>query len=513
MFRDQLRNEGTLGLVIAVSILTVLCLLLTCISLYFILSKNRKIIIKKTKREAKKIVIDMIYEAKAESAMLKNAVESEIKIKKQEIDNEIILLEEKRKKYLKDLDDFQFKQEKLYEEKNANTKLKNKLKIDIDLAIEALEKISEMTVEEAKEKLISFVEVAYIEELSVDLKNKEEKLKLKSAQVAEQILINAMEKCNVEIANSWNDTVFKFEDESLKGKIIGKEGKNIKAFQHYGGVDIVVDETPNRVLITSFNPIRRKIAYNALTTLAHSGKLQPLLIEETLIKEQIKIEEKFHQIGVDTLSELEIFDFPEELNKYIGKLYFRHSFGQNILTHSLEVAKLSRSIAEDLNLDGKLALKCGLLHDIGKSIDFETEGSHIKLGASLVKNLQLNPIIINAVESHHGDVEKNSVYAAIVSIADSISATRPGARSQNINDFITRMKEIEDECIKFKGVLNAYALQSGRQIRVIVNPEVISDYEMKKLIFDIKQKIKQINKTPGEIVITLIREKKEYEKI
>gem|GEM_PF-5150798 len=202
MFRDQLRNEGTLGLVIAVSILTVICLLLTCISLYFILSKNRKIIIKKTKKEAKKIVIDMIYEAKAESAMLKNAAESEIKIKKQEIDNEIILLEEKTKKYLKDLDDFQFKQEKLYAEKNANIKLKNKLKIDIDLAIEALEKISEMTVEEAKEKLISFVEVAYIEELSVDLKNKEEKLKLKSAQVAEQILINAMEKCNVEIANS-----------------------------------------------------------------------------------------------------------------------------------------------------------------------------------------------------------------------------------------------------------------------------------------------------------------------
>lgn len=514
MWRQTLDTSTTsTSLSVAVAVLIIICLFLLGASIYLFYSRRRKNILNKAKNEAKRILMQAIADAKSETALIKSSMESEIKLKKQELDTETCALEEKRKKYLQDIEELSIKEEKNLNAKLENNKLKNKLIREVDQAVEVLEKISEMSIDEAKEKLIMFVESTYMDQLSKELKEKEEKIKLKADEIAKQILIDAMERCHVDVANDKNTTIFKFDDDSLKGKIIGREGRNIKAFQQYGGVDIIIDDVPNRALISSFNPIRREIAYNTLNSLLQAGRLQPALIEESLLVEESKMEEKFYQIGANTVSELEIFDFPDDIIKNLGKLQFRHSYGQNVLQHSVEVAKLAKSIAEALNFDKKLAAKCGLLHDIGKALDFENIGSHVTLGKEIAQINHLDPIIVNAIEAHHGDVEKESVYAAIVAISDAISAARTGARNQNSEEFLTRMKEIEEACLGFSGVTQAFALQSGRQIRVILDPDVVEDYEMKKLIFEIKQKIQAINKTPGEIVITLIREKREYERI
>ncbi|QBQ07513.1 ribonuclease Y [Spiroplasma gladiatoris] len=504
-------EDNSWFIVVTILAITIFLLMLYCC--YLLFNRRRNHVIKKAKEEAKKIKMEALASAKIEATILKNTIEEELYSKRLEIDHESAILEQKKVKYFEDLENLNLRESKIVEQQLENNRVKNKLSIDVDNVVEILEKLANMSSEEAKQRLESYVENAYLEDIYKEIKAKEDLLRLNSRETALNILIDAMEKAHVQVSTEKNTTIFKLEDDSLKGKIIGREGRNVKTFQQYGGVDIIIDEVPNRIVISSFNPIRREIAYNTLAELIKIGRLQPAAIEETLLLEEQKIQESFLKTGLEVTKELNIFDFPEEIIINLGKLKHRFSYGQSVLQHSIEVAKIARSIAETLELDTEIALKAGLLHDIGKAIDFEQEGSHVLLGTNLLKTYKMDNIIVNCVESHHGDVEKKSVYAEIISISDTISAARYGARNNGAEEFFERLKEVEEECEKFYGVLRAYVFQSGRQIRVIVNPDLVKDHELMDLTQKIREKIKSINKTPGDIYITLIREKREIIKL
>ncbi|QGS51731.1 Rnase Y domain-containing protein [Spiroplasma tabanidicola] len=498
---------------IVVTALAIAVFLLILLSCYLLFNRRRSHVLKKAKDEAKKIKMEAIAAAKIEATILKNSIEEELFSKRAEIEHESALLEQKKIKYFDDLENLNLRESKIVEQQLENNRVKNKLSVDVDNVVEILEKLADMSSEEAKERLLIYAESTYIEDIYKEIKTKEEFIRKNSREIVLNIIMEAMEKSHVQIATEKNTTIFKLEDDSWKGKIIGREGRNVKTFQQYGGVDIIIDEVPNRIVISSFNPLRREIAYNTLTELIKIGRLQPAAIEETLISEEQKIQETFFKTGNQVTKDLNIFDLDEEIILNLGKLKYRFSYGQSVLQHSIEVAKIAKSLANALELDEQIALKAGLLHDIGKAMDFEQEGSHVELGSNLLKMHKIDNIIVNCVESHHGDVEKKSVYAEIISIADTISAARFGARNNGAEQFFERLKEVETECEKFYGVLKAYVFQSGRQIRVIVNPDIIQDHEMLNLTQQIKEKIKSINKTPGDIYITLIREKRESTKL
>ncbi|AHI52670.1 HDIG domain-containing metalloprotein [Spiroplasma culicicola] len=504
-----MKTIGNEPLLIGLSILAVIVVILSAILLYLLVARHPKYVLKKAKDEAKKIKMQAVAEAKVTSSELKNEMLTEMNIKKQEFEKELEIFAFKRKKFKEDLEILNNKEIKNFELEAKNKRIKDKLSIKMNELLGLLENVSNMSIDQAKEKLIEYSEKTYLDELNKELKQKEEKIKSEAQEVVNQILVNAMEKSHVQITNEKNTSIFIIEDESLKGKIIGREGRNVKAFQQYGGVDIIIDDIPNRILISSFNPIRREIAYNTLKVLLDSGRIQPAAIEETLILEEEKIQETFKRTGLETVKNLDLYDLPDEIVENLGKLKCRYSYGQNVLQHSIEVAKISASIARELNMDEKIALKAGLLHDIGKAMDFEQDGSHIQLGVLLLRKYKIDEIIVNAVEAHHNDVAKKTIYAEIVAIADASSAARPGARNNNSEEFYLRMKEIENDCNAIKGVEKTYVLQSGRNIRVIVNPLEINEYDLKDVLYKIKSTIAEKNCTPGEIKITVIYEKRE----
>ncbi|WP_339021474.1 ribonuclease Y [Spiroplasma endosymbiont of Atherix ibis] len=497
---------------IYIAVLTILILFLSItigFIVYLVKSRRRKYILQKIKGEAKKIKMNIIAEAKAEADFIKLNAENEIKYIQEKILLEENDLKVKQLKIYEELNDLTKKEEFIIEDKiNLNKKIKE-LEIERKKILLLLENISNLTEEEIKNEIFSLIEKKYLSDFSKKIKNYEENLIRNSQMKASKILIEAMQSIHIEITSEKNTTFFELENDSWKGKIIGKEGRNIKTFQSYGGVDIIIDDTPNRITISSFNPIRREIAYLTLQELLKSARIHPATIEEQLILQEEKLEKHCYEIGLNILEDLKIDDFPIEIITMLGKLKFRHSYGQNVLQHSIEVATIAKNIAKQINLDEKIALKSGLLHDIGKAVDFEKEGSHVTLGVNILKKYNMDNIIINVVESHHNDVEKNTYYAEIIAIADAISAARPGARNNDSEDYFIRMKNLEDICLKQNGVLKAYVLKSGREIRVMVNPNIIDDYSMKKLSFKIKEEIQKINKTPGDIYITIIREKRE----
>ncbi|AKU80075.1 ribonuclease Y [Spiroplasma turonicum] len=500
---------------IMVIIILMLILIALVISITVLLnSRRRKYVIQKAKDEAKDIKLKIIAEAKHEASQLKFEAKNKLHLRENELLFKEQQIETQHNEILLKLEDLNSNKQFILEEKININNIRNELLLKEKKLVSLLEKVSGFTKEDAKNELLNFVEENYFLELSEKIKEKQEMIRFKSKEVATKILVDAMQKCNIEVTSDKNTTIFELEDDSWKGKIIGKEGRNIKTFQLYCGVDIIVDETPNRIVISSFNPIRREIAYMSLKQLIKIGRIQPASIEEQIIIQSEKLEKNFDETGFKVVEDLNLINkFPNEIIKLLGKLKYRQSYGQNVLQHSIEVARISKEIASKLDLNKETALIAGLLHDIGKAVDFEEEGSHVSLGVEILKKYNMNNIIINALHSHHDDVEKESVYAEIVAIADGISAARPGARNNDAKDYFIRMDELEKVCLSEQGVSKAYVLQSGRQIRVIVNPNLVDDYHLKKLIINLKDKINKINKTPGEITLTIIREKRESLKI
>lgn len=391
------------------------------------------------------------------------------------------------------------------EEEKLEIKYKN-IEKERKSLIKKLEEIASLSTVEAEKELFKNIELKQKQKLNKLIKEKKIETEKNIKELTNNLISNSIERYSTEYISSKTITKLNLGNENFKGKIIGKEGRNIKKFEEISGVDIILENDSNIIKLSCFNPIRREIAYRALKKLVEDGRIQPQRIKDFLEIENTKVNEIIKDSGLKTIEELKIFDIHPELINLIGKLKYRTSYGQNILEHSIEVAKFSGALASKLGLDEKLATRAGLLHDIGKSLDYEIERSHVQLGVEVAQKYQENDIIINTIHSHHGDIPANNIYALLVSAADTLSAARPGARDNVHEDYIRRMKTIEEVCNNIIGVKKCYAVKSGRIILVFVDPLTINDYELEKIIETIGINLKAKLKIPGDVLIKVIRE-------
>lgn len=397
--------------------------------------------------------------------------------------------------------------ERQADNKIANlSKLEEELQGKIDHQVEVLEQVAQLSQEDAKNELMAAVEKKTEKEIATYLREAQEEAETKAADEAKNIIALAIQRYAQDETIERTVSTVTLPSEDMKGRIIGREGRNIKAIEQATGVDLIIDDTPDVITISCYDPIRREVARQSLEILLKDGRIQPGRIEEVVEKVRRELDETIFKIGNDTIFKLGIGRMNKELVKLVGRMRFRYSFGQNGLEHSIEVAEMAGMMAAELGLNQPLAKRAGLLHDIGKAIDFEQEGSHVELGAKYAKKYGENPIVINAIESHHGDVEAQDIIAVLVAAADTLSAARPGARYESLEGYIERLENLEKIATSFDGVEKAYAIQAGREIRIMVNPEKIDDVTMVKTAHDIREKIENELTYPGQIKVTLIRE-------
>ena len=374
-----------------------------------------------------------------------------------------------------------------------------------------LERISGLTSEQAKEYLLKTVEDEVKHETALLVKELETRAKEEAAKKAKDYVVTAIQKCAADTVAEATISVVQLPNDEMKGRIIGREGRNIRTIEMMTGVDLIIDDTPEAVILSCFDPIRREVAHIALEKLIVDGRIHPARIEEMVDKAQKEVEAMIREEGETALLEVGVHGIHPELVRLLGKMKFRTSYGQNALKHSIEVAQLSGILAGEVGEDVRIAKRAGLLHDIGKSVDHEMEGSHIKLGVELCKKYKESGIVINAVEAHHGDVEPTSLIACIVQAADTISAARPGARRETLETYTNRLKELEDITNTFKGVEKSFAIQAGREIRVMVIPEQVSDADMILLARDIAKQVEAELEYPGQVKVNVIRESRAIE--
>ena len=372
--------------------------------------------------------------------------------------------------------------------------------------LQELERISGLTSDQAKEQLLSAVKEDVKHETAMYVKEMETRAKEDARKKAKEYVVTAIQKCAVDHVAETTISLVQLPNDEMKGRIIGREGRNIRSIENATGVELIIDDTPEAVVLSSFNPVRREIARIALEKLIVDGRIHPARIEEMVEKAAKEVETMMREEGEAATLELGVHGIHPELVRLLGRMKFRTSYGQNALKHSMEVAQLSGLLAAEIGVDVRMAKRAGLLHDIGKSIDHEVEGSHVELGVNLCKKYKENPIVINAVASHHGDEEPESLIACLVQAADAISAARPGARSETLESYTTRLKQLEEIADSFQGVDKTFAIQAGREIRVMVVPEQISDDDMILLARDISNQIEENLDYPGQIKVNVIRE-------
>lgn len=481
-------------------------------------SKVVKDMIEKARKDAEKTKREIILEQKEESHKLKLELDKEIKEKKQEIrDNEERLLQ--REKNMDKRDELYQKRELLLDEKEdkLNVKLseiqdeKSKVEEIKNEQLDKLEKISKLSREKAKDVLMEQVKANMSKEVSLYIKEQEQEAKMIADKQAKEYIVTAMQRYAADIANEQTITVVDLPNDEMKGRIIGREGRNIRTIEAITGVDLIIDDTPEAVVLSSFDPLRREIARVTLETLIKDGRIHPTRIEEIYDKTCKDMNKKIVELGNDALFTLGLTKMDSNLIELVGKLYFRTSFGQNVLAHSIEVAELSGLLASEFGEDVNLAKRAGLLHDIGKSIDHDVEGSHVELGADLARKYHENEVVINAIESHHGDKPATSVISSIVAISDALSASRPGARNDSIENYVQRLSQLESVGNDVEGVEKTFAVQAGRELRVIVKPEEVDDLKAHVIAREIKEKIESTMKYPGTIKITVVRETRALE--
>lgn len=476
-------------------------------------SKKVQSLLDNAKKEADKLKRDSILEAKEENHRLKVELDKETKEKKQEIkDSEERLLA--REESMDRRDQTLQNREQMLEDKENNLILKQKEIQEKQLELEEtkeeqlklLEKIAGYTKKQARELIMKKVEDMMNLEITSYIKDREAEAKLQADKSSKEMLVSTMQRYAADIAGEQTVTVVTLPNDEMKGRIIGREGRNIRTIEAVTGVDLIIDDTPEALVLSSFDPYRREIARLTLETLIKDGRIHPSRIEEVYDKTVKEMKAELIEIGNNVLFELGITKMEPELVETIGKLQFRTSYGQNALKHSLEVANLAGLLAGELGENITLAKRAGLLHDIGKAIDHEVEGSHVELGANLARKYGENEIVINAIESHHGDAEPTSIISTLVAIADTISASRPGARNDSLENYIKRLTELEEIGNDVEGVEKAYAVQAGRELRVIVKPEEIDDLESHKVAREIKNKIEESLQYPGTIKVVVVRE-------
>ncbi|MBP3676706.1 MAG: ribonuclease Y [Agathobacter sp.] len=449
---------------------------------------------------------ESMLEIKEESIRAKNELDKEIKERRKEIqrnESRIVQKEENLDKKLEAIEkreaNFTAKEEELNKQKAEIAALNEQ-------RIQELERISGLTSEQAKEYLLKTIE----EDVKLDtaklIKELENKAKEEAAKKAKDCVVTAIQKCAADHVAETTISVVQLPNDEMKGRIIGREGRNIRTLETMTGVDLIIDDTPEAVILSSFDPIRREVARIALEKLVVDGRIHPARIEEMVEKAQKEVETMIREEGEAAALEVGIHGLHPELIRLLGKMKFRTSYGQNALKHSIEVSQLTGLLAAEIGEDVRIAKRAGLLHDIGKSVDHDMEGSHIQLGVELCKKYKESALVINAVESHHGDVEQTSLIACLVQAADTISAARPGARRETLETYSNRLKQLEDITNGYKGVEKSFAIQAGREIRIMVVPEQISDADMILMARDISKQIESELEYPGQIKVNVIRE-------
>ena len=476
-------------------------------------TKKAESIIDMAKKEADKIKRDSLFETKEEIHKLKLETDKEIKEKKSEIkESEERLLQrennmdrrdqtlQNRENSLEERENNLLnKQKEIQEEKDKMEEIKKQ-------QLDELEKISKYTKEQAHDEIMKIVEENMGREISAYIKEKESEAKLEVDGIAKEMLVSAMQKYAADVTNEQTVSVITLPNDEMKGRIIGREGRNVRTIESVTGVDLIIDDTPEAIVISSFDPLRREIARLTLETLIKDGRIHPGRIEEVYDKTCTDVNTQIREYGKEVIYELGLSKMDSELVEIIGKLHFRSSYGQNALKHSMEVAYLSGLLASELGENVMLAKRAGLLHDIGKAIDFEMEGSHIQIGVDLAKKYGEDEVVINAIASHHGDTPATSVISAIVGIADTISASRPGARNDSTENYFQRLEQLEAIGNSMDGVEKTYAVQAGRELRVMVKPDEVDDLSSYQIAREIKEKIEEQMQYPGTIKVTVIRE-------
>ena len=505
----------------SVIIAVVITLLVTAVVVYFVTTAYYKKVteakIGNADEKAREIIDEAVktaetkkreamLEAKEESIRVKNDLDKEVKERRAEIgrsERRIVQKEENLDKKLEAIEKreagFAAKEEEINRQKAQVAKLNEE-------RVKELERISGLTSEQAKDYLLKTVE----EDVKIDtaklIKEMEHKAKEEADKKAKEYVVTAIQKCAADHVAETTISVVQLPNDEMKGRIIGREGRNIRTLETLTGVDLIIDDTPEAVVLSAFDPIRREIARVALEKLIVDGRIHPARIEEMVEKAQKEVETQIREDGETAAMDVGVHGIHPELLKLLGRMKFRSSYGQNALRHSIEVAQLSGLLAGEIGVDVRMAKRAGLLHDIGKSIDHEVEGSHIQIGVDLCKKYKESPIVINTVASHHGDVEPESLIACIVQAADAISAARPGARRETLETYTNRLKQLEDITNEFKGVEKSFAIQAGREVRIMVVPEQVSDSEMVLLARDISKQIEAELEYPGQIKVNVIRE-------
>lgn len=447
-----------------------------------------------------------IFKAKEEILNARNELDKEIRERRSEVQNQEKRMIQKEENLDKRSENLEHKERDLEKRRQEIDQKTNELNEMLDKKIAELEKISKLSRDEAKKQLLAEMDMQLTTEKATLIRNIQEKTKEEAEKNAREVIGYAIQKCAADHTSETTVSIVSLPNDDMKGRIIGREGRNIKALETLTGIDLIIDDTPEAVILSGFDPLRREVARIALEKLIDDGRIHPAKIEEMVEKAKEELAATIKAEGERAILETGVINLHPDLVKLIGKLKYRTSYGQNVLNHSIEVSNLARIMAEELGLDPTLARRAGLLHDIGKALDHDMEGTHVEIGVDILKKYKENPLVINAVQAHHGDVEPQTIEAVLVQAADAISASRPGARRETLEAYIKRLEKLEEIADSFDGVEKSFAIQAGREVRIMVKPEKISDSEMTILGREVAKKIEDEMEYPGQIKVNIIRE-------
>ncbi len=468
--------------------------------------EESKKIVSMAKKEAENLKKAKIIEAKEEIVNSRNELDQEIKERRGEVQRQETRLIQKEENLERRAENYEKKEENLNKREKELEEEKQKIEELHSQELKELQRIASLSKEDAKNILLREVEKDITAEKAAIIREANQKAKDDAKKNARELLTYAVQKCAADHSQETTVSIVALPSDEMKGRIIGREGRNIKALETLTGVDLIIDDTPEAVVLSGFDPLRREVAKIALEKLIEDGRIHPAKIEEVVEKAKQELEETIKEEGERAAIESGVIGLHPDIIKLIGKLKYRTSYGQNVLNHSIEVSNLARIMAEELGLDAKLARRAGLLHDIGKALDHDMEGTHVEIGVEILKKYKENPLVINAVEAHHEDVEPQTLEAVLIQAADAISASRPGARRETLEAYIKRLQNLEEIADSFDGVEKSFAIQAGREVRIIVKPDKINDDQMTILARDVAKKVENEMDYPGQIKVNVIRE-------
>ena len=505
-----------MDLIINIAVFLIAAIIFTFVGM-FLRKKTAESKMKSAESEAQRIIEmankdaenrkkEEIFKAKEEIMNARKDLDAEIRERRGEVQVQEKRIMQKEENLEKKMDSLEKREKDLIRKGEELEGKKNEVLETLNKQIEELQRISGLSQEEAKQHLLSEVEKQLTAEKATLLREMQAKTKEEATKNAKEIIGYAIQKCAADHTSETTVSIVALPNEDMKGRIIGREGRNIKTLETLTGIDLIIDDTPEAVVISGFDPLRREVAKIALEKLIDDGRIHPAKIEEMVEKAKEEIEAIIKEEGERAIIETGVIGLHPDLTKLIGKLKYRTSYGQNVLNHSIEVSNLARIMAEELGLDPKLARRAGLLHDIGKALDHDMEGTHVEIGVDILKKYKENEKVINAVQAHHGDVEPQTIEAVLIQAADAISASRPGARRETLETYIKRLESLEQIADSFEGVEKSFAIQAGREIRIIVKPEKISDDQMVLTARDIAKRVEDEMEYPGQIKVNLVRE-------